>query len=877
MLRIPQRLTVRSQILALVLAVVLPSAAAVGWALSAVLASEKDATEARIRSISVQVANNLGLLLHEREELLATLAGLSARQAAGTDPCAAMAEAWARLAAERADLAELSDRSTLLLLGLDGRPLCGKGPGALAAQALSDSDWFRRGLLSAGLGAGPALPVAGNGGWIAPLTHPLRTAGGAVVGLLVLPVDLLALQQRVMPTARSAALVAVIDGNDALLMRSVDAARWLGRPSPPQLAALARGVRDAVMSGEGLDGQRRIWAIVGVLDTPWRVVTGVPEDQVLARYRTMSRTSAWAGALGLGLVLALAWGLGNRIVRPIRALADVSAKVAAGDLSARAGVAGPAEVEAVATQFNRMLDARQASQQTLAASEDRYRMLFQSSLDGVLQTRPDGSVLAANPAACAIFGLDEAALCQRGRAGLVDLADPRLEPLLAQRAREGHASGRIRMLRGDGSPFEAELASSLYTSAAGEALTSMVLRDVSRQLADEQARARLELQLRESQKMEAIGTLAGGIAHDFNNILGGLLGNAALAADSLNADHPAHAHLQQISRAGRRARALVQQILAFSRRQGQPPLLQRQPLRPLVDESLALLRATLPAGVQLVATLADEPIEVACDATQMQQVLMNLCTNAWHAVERGHGRIGVLLERVDFAADEAARPIRLPAGPCAHLQVSDNGRGMDEATRERIFEPFFTTKPIGQGTGLGLSVVHGIIAAHGGEITVHSRPGQGSCFDVYLPLTDAPAAVAPPGASVRLPAGRGQHVLCVDDDEVMLLMTGQLLERAGYCVTSLPRVADALAALRQAPQAFDLVVTDFNMPDGSGLDVAREALQQRPDLPVVLSSGYLPEDLRTEALAAGVRAILMKEHTVDELPALVARLLSSST
>jgi PAS domain S-box-containing protein len=999
MLGFPKRLTLRSQILALTLAVGLPAIGGVAWALAMVLDSEREAVNVRVRSTSVQVANNLKLLLGEHETLLITLASLTAGQDRGTDLCVALASEWGRLPADRAALA---------LHGIDGQRLCGTGPSLLALPPPPGSDWFQQGLSSTGMTVGTVVPVTGGGGWTAPLTYPLLDVTGRPVGLLVLPLNLRALQQQVMPAAASTALVTVIDGNDALLMRSVDVAQWQGQPPPPGLAVMARGLRDGVLSGVGLDGRRRLFAFAGVADTPWRVVVGVDEEQVLARYQTLLHRSVAAGLLGLLGTLVLAWRLGNRIVRPISALAATSARVAGGDVSARAEIAGPAEIEAVAAQFNLMLDAgkadrqalsaseaqlrflidhlvagvvvhapdgrvllanaqaaaltgmsleqitgqdagpgwrflredgtplaladlpqrrvintlrpvvgfvsaierspggprtwlivsaypqlhddgrlrqvvvsfiditaRKQAEQTLVASEARYRMLFENSLDGVLQTGPDGSVLAANPAACAIFGLDEAALRARGRAGLADPSDPRLAVLLARRNALGHAQGRLTLQRGDGSRFEAELTSTTYTGVAGEALSSVVVRDVSRQLADEQARARLELQLRESQKMEAIGTLAGGIAHDFNNILGGLLGNAALAADPLAEDHPARAHLQQVQRAGQRARSLVQQILAFSRRQTQPEALQRHALRPLVEDTLALLRATLPAGVQLVEVAADEPIEIDCDATQIQQVLMNLCTNAWHALEGRPGRIGLRLDRVHFDPQDPARPDSLPAGPWAHLQVSDDGSGMDDATRARIFEPFFTTKPVGQGPGLGLAVVHGIVAAHQGEIVVHSRPGEGSCFDVYLPLADADGAAAPAGAPVAVPAGQGQQVLVVDDDEVMLLMVRQLLARAGYRVSTLGRVDEALAALRDDASAFDLVVTDFNMPDGSGLDVARAALRQRPDRPVVLSSGYLTDGQRAEALALGVRAVLMKAHTLEELPALLGRLLAA--
>lgn len=255
---------------------------------------------------------------------------------------------------------------------------------------------------------------------------------------------------------------------------------------------------------------------------------------------------------------------------------------------------------------------------------------------------------------------------------------------------------------------------------------------------------------------------------------------------------------------------------------------------------------------------------------------MNLCTNAWHALEGRPGQIGVVLREAVFASDDAGRPPALAPGRWAQLQVSDTGCGIDPAAQQRIFEPFFTTKSVGQGTGLGLAVVHGIVSAHHGLITVHSRLGAGSHFDVYLPLAAAPAALPGTAGAPGTPdfrVGRGQHVLYVDDDEVMLLMTERLLQRAGYRVSCLMCAGDAIQRLAQRPLDIDLVVTDYNMPDGSGLDVARAVQRLRRPPPVVLSSGYLPEAVQAEAAAVGVRALLKKECTFDDLVALVHRLL----
>jgi PAS domain S-box-containing protein len=385
-------------------------------------------------------------------------------------------------------------------------------------------------------------------------------------------------------------------------------------------------------------------------------------------------------------------------------------------------------------------------------------------------------------------------------------------------------------------------------------------------------RKALERQVREAQKMESIGTLAGGIAHDFNNILAAILGNVALAREDAGPSHPVQASLEQINRAGLRARHLVQQILAFSRQE--PRGLVTQPLRPVVEETLALLRSTLPAGVRLDARLDTRVVGARADPTQLQQVLMNLCTNAWHAAPAQGGRIEVGLDLVPANGAPRESLPEVPPGAQAHLWVRDNGHGMDAATRERIFEPFFTTKPVGQGTGLGLPVVHGIVRAHGGHIAVDSMPGQGSTFHIYLPWVEAQSAAADTAEITQpLPIGGGRHVLYIDDDEVLVLMVERLLQRAGFRVTTESDPQAALARLRTQPQAFDVVVTDFNMPELSGLEVARAVAALRPELPVVVSSGYLSEDVRRQAHAAGVRGLLNKEQTLEELPALLRSLL----
>jgi len=499
---------------------------------------------------------------------------------------------------------------------------------------------------------------------------------------------------------------------------------------------------------------------------------------------------------------------------------------------------------------------------------------------------PDGTIAQANLVCARLLGLEPSPLLVQRLGQFVVEADLKrfnewlksvFDSTTVQRCQVLlHVAGADRADRAGGDPatdpgrtvqIDAE-------RAPASPVCRAVLVDVTERLRAEASMRLLEVQLRESQKMEAIGTLAGGIAHDFNNILGGILGNLDLARQDVGAGHPALQPLDQIHKASLRARILVQQILTFSHRQSEPA--GRQAVRAPVAEALALLRTTVPAGVRLQVDLSDAPLFVWMDATQLQQVVMNLCTNAWHALKDGVGCISVVLGDTVIGDDVTPRAGQLPPGRYAHLRVSDDGTGMDAAVQAHVFEPFFTTKPVGQGTGLGLAVVHGIVAAHGGAITVDSTQGRGSAFDVYLPLLDAPedTETVDPVAPQASVAGQGQHVLYVDDDEVMRVMVQHLLQRLGYRVSGFADPQAALTAIGEQPGAVDLVVTDHNMPGMSGLQLAAALAAVRADLPIILSSGYVTDDMRAQAKRLGVRDVLHKENTLDELGKLVARVLT---
>jgi signal transduction histidine kinase/ActR/RegA family two-component response regulator len=448
-------------------------------------------------------------------------------------------------------------------------------------------------------------------------------------------------------------------------------------------------------------------------------------------------------------------------------------------------------------------------------------------------------------------------------------------------------SSALKICARDGTSFDCEL--EIFTTkgrrldvrAIGQAVRDAngnisgiegAFQDITERKKAEQAHVSLGAQLRESQKMEALGTLAGGIAHDFNNILGTILGNAELARHDARANWQALVSLEEILKAGNRAKDLVQQILSFSRRQ--PTSRRVLSLQGVVEESVRLLRAALPVGVRIDCHCAADTPSVVADPTQVQQVLLNIGNNAVHAMEGRPGNIDIRVEGVTLDEASARFDLNLRPGRYARVVVSDVGHGMDATILRRIFEPFFTTKPPGKGTGLGLSVAHGIMQAHEGGIVAHSEPGKGSRFELYFPHAgEVAAALGMTEDAGAASEGRGQHILYVDDDQAQVFLIKRMLERWGYRVSAYLEQREALNALLADVHNFDLVVTDFNMPGMSGLDVARAIRDARPDLPVVVVSGYITDTLRAQAEAVGVRELIGKPHEVEEVRDALHRLL----
>jgi CheY-like chemotaxis protein len=386
----------------------------------------------------------------------------------------------------------------------------------------------------------------------------------------------------------------------------------------------------------------------------------------------------------------------------------------------------------------------------------------------------------------------------------------------------------------------------------------------------EEEKVRLEKQILQSQKMEAVGTLAGGIAHDFNNILFSIMGYSEMVLDDLPEDSLTRSNVEEVLRATNRAKELIGQILTFSR-EGET---KRESIRiqPILKETIKLLRSTLPTHILFQETIDMDCGPILADPAQIHQLVINLCTNAYHAMLEKGGTLGVALTEVEVGVEEYQRDRKHIPGKYLKLTVQDTGHGMEPSVMKRIFEPYFTTRKPGQGNGMGLAVSHGIMENYGGWITVFSEPGQGATFDLFFPMIDGQSDLADPLFNEPVPGGT-EHILLVDDEETLLPMLEHILSRLGYRISAFNRSAEALSAFQNDPVKFDLVITDQAMPHMIGSELAKRILNIRPDMPIILFTGF--SDLITEekAKSLGIRAYVMKPIIKHDLAGTIRRIL----
>jgi len=503
--------------------------------------------------------------------------------------------------------------------------------------------------------------------------------------------------------------------------------------------------------------------------------------------------------------------------------------------------------------------ALQQRNEELRLSENGLAAIINSSLDAIICVDAEQRITVFNPAAAALFQCPpEQAL----HTPLARFLPDAIAAIAATRVSTQSALGEVSGRSAEGRPLALEVSVSCEPQPEGD-ITTVFARDLT-------ARKQMEAQLLEAHKMQAIGTMAGGIAHDFNNLLGAILGNVSLARQDAGADSPVQVSLAEIEKAGKRGRDLVRQILTFSR--NETPKRHPIHLSEVVHDAVRLMKVTLPPSVELQVQLKSTPVVLA-DATQVEQALINLCTNAIHAIGSGRGTVTIALDSCAPDMPETQR-LGLISGSYVTLAVRDTGSGMDRETLERIFEPFYTTKPVGQGTGLGLAVVHGVMRTHLGTVDVSSTPGDGSVFTLYFPAIDADV-VPVPAEPTRLQTamGFGHHVMYVDDDQALAFLIKRVLARRGFKVSAYTDPQQALAALRAQPQDYDLLVTDYNMPGFSGVELLQEARLIQPKLPMALASGYASPEIEASARAAGARALIHKPNDVAELCDTVQRLI----
>lgn len=519
--------------------------------------------------------------------------------------------------------------------------------------------------------------------------------------------------------------------------------------------------------------------------------------------------------------------------------------------------------EKVIISITRDITDRKRVEMALKASEEQHRSIIETAMDGFWLTDVTGNLLEVNLTYCQMSGYTQEELLGMTISDLEAIeSESEVMDHMATLITKQQDRFESKHRRKDGTVFEVEV--SLQYKMSDEGRCICFIRDITDQ-------KKFMEKLQQAQKMESIGNLAGGIAHDFNNILFPIVGIAEMLVEDLPSGSPEQENALEILRAGKRGSSLVQQILAFSRQHEHR--LSPTRLQFVMKEVLKLTRASIPTNIEITRSLQPDCGLIFADSTQLHQIGMNLITNAYHAVQDQGGKINIEVREIEFG-DDSNDP-RLPPGKYATLTVADNGIGIPQEHLDKIFDPYFTTKEKGKGTGLGLSVVYGIVREHNGEIKVHSEPGKGTSVRIYIPAMSSSAANDESMPANPLPTG-SEHILLVDDEVAIANLEMQILERLGYTVSKRTNSTDALEAFRNNPDRFDLVITDISMPQMTGDRLANEIMKIRPDMPIIICTGFSERISQEQALSMGVKGFLMKPLVKADIANEVRRVLDEA-
>lgn len=816
-----------------------------------------------VRGQAVRVSLDVQRFIGQTERGLRLVAGRAAVHGVDGAHC----DPWL------ADLVAIQPRFlNVNLIDRDGWIVCGATPAAGGPRSvnISDREWFQ--TVAAGrpfaLGAPRKGPLLGR--WNSTVAVRISGPGGAFAGAVVAAIDLVGWEP---PGSRGAlpegAILGVIDAAGTIVMRFPDAEKWVGLRNLdiPIFAELLR-VRDGVFAAPGALGFERIWAVTPIPGTDWLAYASIRSSTVLVPALKEIAFAVALAAIALLVAVWLALKASRALAQPIAGIVRAVRTHAAGG-NDPIQVEGPSEIMELEQEFNRMLDARYQAQEALRESERNLQLFINHAPAALAMFDRDMRYLNVSRRWLSDYGL--------GDRDLRGLSHYEVFPDIPEHWREVHRralAGEVvrldmdRFERANGLVQWIQLEVRPWHDSRGGIGGIVVFSE------DLTKRKRLEEVHLQAQKLESLGTLAGGIAHDFNNILAAIRGNADLAVEDVGSDHIAAQSLEEIKKATIRGRELVRRILAFAR----PGEVERQivDLSEVLGEVLKLLRSTLPAGISLGQAFAEDPPRVLADSGQIHEAVVNLTTNAVYAIGAQTGSIEYRLEPVEVDGTLARSIPGLKEGRYARLTVEDSGCGMDAAVMERIFDAFYTTKPVGEGTGLGLSMVHGIMRSHGGAVTVTSKPGKGSIFSLYFPAVGKDAVREEKSARApQLPIAR-QRVLYVDDEEALAYLANRVLTRMGHQISSFIDPEEALEAFRAHPHNFDIVVTDLSMPHMSGLEFASEVLSVRPEIPVLMMTGDVRGNDQSNARAIGIREVIIKPATIDDLGRVLDRIFRDS-